>query len=425
MNMLKKATALAAGGLLALVASGTVLAQPVTIRFLTQNKIEVFKPSIDAFEKAHPNIKVDFQTVPFDSLTPQIEARVGARDPGLDVFMVDSPRIPALSTKGYLLNLNEFQPRAKAVTSKEAYGVLTYKSDLFALPLWTSTQLMFYNKAVLDKAGIAHPGTDEKARPTYAQIVELAKKAQANGGAKWGFVLEQITRYYQLEPLFISIGGGTGLKGPENMEPDVNNPKWIEASKFYASLFEQNVAPRGIPINQLAASFAAGEMAYFVGGPWNIAAFDAAQGLNYGVALVPYFAGGKPSTPTDSWTIGVNPHSGHKAEAKLFAEFITLNPVGNGLTTTYTPYITSNSEAFGPYIEAFASRLKPDVGPSVRKVIGHELANTSVSRPRSLGYLAFEQVLNNAFSDIRNGADPKATLDKAQSQLKSTLSRIR
>lgn len=424
MHMLKRAAIVAASGLLALAASGAALAEPVTIRFLTQNKVEVFKPSIDAFEKANPNIKVEFQTVPFDSLTPQIEARVGARDPGLDVFMVDSPRIPALSTKGYLLNLNEFQARAKAVTSKEAYGVLTHKNDLFALPLWTSTQMMFFNKALLDKAGIAHPGTDEKTRLTYAQIVEFGKKAQASG-AKWGFMFEQITRYYQLEPLFTSIGGGTGLKGPDNMEPDVNNPKWVEASKFYASLFEQNVAPRGIPINQLAATFAAGETAFFVGGPWNIAAFDAAQNLNYGVALVPYFAGGKPSTPTDSWTIGVNPHSGHKAEAKLFAEFITLNATGNGLTTTYTPYITSNNEAFGPYIDAFATRLKPDVGPSVRKVISHELAHTSVSRPRSLGYLAFEQVLNNAFSDIRNGADPKATLDKAQAQLKSTLSRIR
>lgn len=338
--------------------------------------------------------------------------------------MVDSPRIPALATKGYLMNLNELQAKAKAVTSPEAYAVLTHKNDLFALPLWTSTQMMFYNKALLDKAGIPHPSTDPKARLTYAQVVELAKKAQA-AGAKWGFMFEQITRYYQLEPLFTSIGGGTGLKGPDNLEPDVNNPKWVEASKFYASLFEQNVAPRGIPINQLAATFAAGETAFFVGGPWNIAPFDAAQGLDYGVALVPYFAGGKPATPTDSWTIGVSPYSGHKAEAKLFAEFITLNPVGNGLTTTYTPYITSNSQAFGPYIEGFAKRLKPGVGQDVRTLIGYELANTSVSRPRSVGYLAFEQVLNNAFSDIRNGADPKETLDKAQVQLKSNLARIR
>lgn len=424
MPILQRAAAAAATGLLALTASMAAMAEPVTLRFLTQNKAEVFKPAIDAFEKSNPNIKIEFQTVPFDSLTPQIEARVGARDPGLDVFMVDSPRIPALSNKGYLLNLNEFQAKAKAVTSKEAYNVLTHKNDLFALPMWTSTQMMFYNKALLDKAGIPHPNTDEKARLTYDQVVGMAKKAQA-AGAKWGFMFEQITRYYQLEPLFTSIGGGTGLKGPDNMEPDVNNAKWVEASKFYASLFEQNVAPRGIPINQLGATFAAGETAFFVGGPWNIAPFDAAQGLNYGVALVPYFAGGKPSTPTDSWTIGVSPHSAHKAEAKLFAEFITLNPVGNGLTSTYTPYITSNNQAFGPFINSFASRLKPDVGPDVRKVISYELANTSVSRPRSVGFLAFEQVLNNAFSDIRNGADPKATLDKAQAQLKSTLARIR
>jgi len=414
----------AATGLLALAACTSALAQPVTIRFLTQNRSEVWQPVITAFEKANPNIKVEYQTVPFDSLTPQIEARVGARDPGLDVFQVDSPRIPALAKRGYLLNLNEFQAKTKPLTSKAAYANLTYKNDQYALPLWTSTQMMFYNKALLDKAGIPHPGTDPKKRMTYAQVMEAAKKAQA-AGAKWGFTFEQVTRYYQLQPLFASYGGGSGLTGPDNLVPEVNTAPWLEAAKFYHAMFEDKISPRGTPINQLGASFAAGEIAFFVGGPWNIGPFDAAKDLDYGVALVPYHAGGKPFTPTDSWTIGISPHSAHKAEAKAFAEFITLNAQGTRLTTVYTPYIVVNSEAFAQYIDSFAGKLKPEVGPAVRAVITHELANTTVSRPRSDGYMAFEQVMNTAFSDIRNGADPKASLDKAQAQLKSTLSRIR
>lgn len=82
MQMLQRAVAIAAAGLLAFGAAATASAETVTIRFLSQNKIEVFQPAIEAFEKANPNIKIDFQSVPFDSITPQIEARVGARDPG-------------------------------------------------------------------------------------------------------------------------------------------------------------------------------------------------------------------------------------------------------------------------------------------------------------------------------------------------------
>jgi multiple sugar transport system substrate-binding protein len=47
-----------------------------------------------------------------------------------------------------------------------------------------------------------------------------------------------------------------------------------------------------------------------------------------------------------------------------------------------------------------------------------------VSRPRSIGYVAFEEVMNRAFSDIRNGADVRSTLEQAQNQLTSALSRL-
>ncbi len=54
----------------------------------------------------------------------------------------------------------------------------------------------------------------------------------------------------------------------------------------------------------------------------------------------------------------------------------------------------------------------------------YELAKNSVSRPRSIGYVAFEEIMNRAFSDIRNGADVTSTLQQAQDQLNSTLARI-
>ena len=42
-----------------------------------------------------------------------------------------------------------------------------------------------------------------------------------------------------------------------------------------------------------------------------------------------------------------------------------------------------------------------------------------------MGYVAFETVMNKAFSDIRNGAEAKAALEDAQSQLQRQLARIR
>jgi multiple sugar transport system substrate-binding protein len=405
-----------------LFGAGGAIAAPVTIHFLTEDKLENFKPVIDAFEKANPDITVDFQTVPFESMNPQIEARIGAKDSSLDVYMVDTPRVPSLADRGFLTDLSDDLDQAKAVTTAEGLGVLEYKGKLVALPLWTSSQLLYYNKELLDKAGIAHPGADENARLTYDQVLADAKKAQA-AGAKWGFAFDQIDRYYQLQPIFESLGAGSGLTGNDNLTPDITNAKWVDGAKFYASLFADGYAPRGISDQQMPDVFSNGQLAYFVGGTWNMSTFDAASGLKYGVAPAPYFKDGKPVTPTDSWAIGINPYSAHPKEAKLFAEFMTLNPTGNLLTVSVNPNIPANNGAFAKYIDDMA-KAHPAVGEDAKKIMTYELKDTAVSRPRSIGYVAFETVMNKMFSDLRNGSDVESTLNSAQNQLKSTLSRI-
>jgi multiple sugar transport system substrate-binding protein len=257
---------------------------------------------------------------------------------------------------------------------------------------------------------------------TYEEVVGLAKQAQA-AGAQFGFLPEQIDRYYQLQPMFESAGAGSGLTGEGNLTPDITSEAWVEAGEFYASLFEEGVAPRGVPVDQMQSVFTSGDVAFYIGGPWNLGAFDAAEGLNYGVAPVPYFEGGTPATPTDSWAVAVSPYAAHPEEARMFAEYMTLNPEGAAMFGANNPVPPVNAQAYEAYIDHIAG-LNPEVGEDVRAIITHELANTTVSRPRSVGYVAFEEVMNRAFSDIRNGAEVRATLEQASQQLESTLARI-
>lgn len=405
-----------------LAVPGAALAEKVTLNFLTAEKDETVAPAIEGFEKLYPDIDVVHTTVPFDSMNATVEARVGGQDSSIDVFLVDSPRVPAMANRGYLLNLNEFREAADKVSNDVAMGVVSYKDDMYALPLWTSTQLMYYNKDLLDKAGIPYPGAGEADRLTYDQVVDLAKKAQA-AGAKYGFLPEQIDRYYQLQPLFESIGGGSGLTGPDNLTPDITNPKWIEAAEFYSSLFKDGVSPRGIPTDQMSSVFTSGDVAFYIGGPWQFRPFNATEGLRYGVAPVPYFQGGKPVVPTDSWAVGISPHAAHPDEAKKFVEYLSINPEGALLSVANNPIPPTNEVAYTTYIDGIAA-LDPEVGPAAKEIMTYELAKNSVSRPRSIGYVAFEEIMNRAFSDIRNGADVTTTLQQAQDQLNSTLARI-
>ncbi|WP_236021010.1 ABC transporter substrate-binding protein [Devosia sediminis] len=403
--------------------ASVVMAQPVTINFLTAEAEGSFDAAIERFEAENPDIKVNFETVPFDSMVPTIESRIGSQDSSLDLFLVDTPRVPAMARNGQLRDISDRREAVEAVASEAAQSVLEYNDTLYALRLWTSTQLMYYNKDLFDGAGLPYPSSEEMERMTYDEVIALARQVIEGSDAKYGLVLEQIDRYYQLQPLFQGNGGGTGLTGDDNLTPDVINAAWIEAGEFYASLFDEGLAPRGIAPDQMPSVFTSGETVFYVTGPWRLQDFAAAEDVNFGLAPIPYWDGGEPQTPTDSWAVAISPHAANPEAALKFAEFITLDPEGVGLVLQGIPNIPVNSEAYGPYIDWLAGE-NPEVGDDLKKIMTYELANTPVPRPRSIGYVAFETVLNRAFSDIRNGAAVEPTLQQAQQQLESQLRRI-
>ena len=422
-KLLSKASwlAIAATVWLPLAGPGTAAAA-TTLNFLTAEPPDVYAAAIAAFEKQNPDIKVQYERVPFDSMNAQIEARLGTKDPSIDVYAVDSPRVPAMAQRGYLLKFEDYRQQIDAITNPAARNALLYQKEYWALPLWTSTQLLFYNKDLLAKAGIQPPSAAEKDRPTWDKVLDMAKKAQA-AGAKWGLILEQIDRYYQLQSLFESSGAGPGLTGDDMLTPNLTSEKWIATAQWYADLFANGISPRGVSSEQVADLFINGQVVFYVGGPWNFARFNAKQGLNYGIAGNPYFADGKPATPTDSWALGISPFTDQMDAAKKFADFISLNPEGSYLTVANLPIPPVNLKAYVTYIDKIEKNTGA-IGPTAKEVMTYELADASVSRPRSVGYVAFEEIMNRAFSDIRNGADVKATLQQAEAQLKSALSRL-
>jgi ABC-type glycerol-3-phosphate transport system substrate-binding protein len=413
-----------------LVLTGAVLlaalpahAEDVTINFLHAQNERTYVPAIEAFEKANPGIKVRQQIVPFDQLNAQIQARIGAGDDSIDIYGADEPRVPALAKRGLLKDLSSETEKVTAATTPEAVSATSADGKLFALPQWTSTQLLFYNKELLEKAGIEPPSADPAKRMTWDELLANAKKAQ-EAGAKYGFGFEQVDRYYQLQPLFESSGAGSGLTGEGLLTPDVNSPKWVETMTWYGDLYKNGLAPRGISADQMSPLFLNGQIAYFVAGPWNFFDFGKSESLKWGIAPHPYFKDGKPVTATDSWAVGISPHSKHPEEALKFALYTTVDDEGALLTTAANPLPPANKAAFKKNVEE-QTKLGGEATAPYGDLLAFELSKTSISRPRTVGYVAFEEVMNRAFSDVRNGADPKQVLDRAEKQLQAAFSRLK
>jgi multiple sugar transport system substrate-binding protein len=397
--------------------------QPVTLQFMGTGTDTGWRPVFAGYEKLHPNVKIQFQGVPFVDYQNTLVQRFASGGSSIDVFMVDPTYIPLFTERGYLLDLTDpFSSKMAGVLNKNDIDGATYKGRLRTMPIWDSTQILFYNRDLLSKAGIQPPGHAPTDRWTWDRTIQAAQKAR-QAGAKYGFDFEQVDRYYQLQPLPESLGGGPGVTGKNLLTVDITNPAWQKAAGWYASIYRTGAAPKSLPNGAATtAAFAAGQLAFIVAGPWNIPTFNAARGLHYGYAPQPYFAGGKPVTPSESWHWGISTNSSHRQVALDLLAYAGLTTKGSLQTAATFPLPANLEAAKSALVQQLAAS-----NPAMRGVdtlIRYESRHTAVRRPRSLGYLQLEEFVSRAWSDIRDGVNPRTVLTRTQAQLASSFTRI-
>ena len=412
------ASVLAALTLAGCSGSGTSAPGHTTINFMAADPQKTYQPVIDGFEKANPDITVKFTYVPFDQYNNIVSQRIGGKDTGIDVYVADTGTIGELASKGYLKDLTDLKSASEKASLPAAVEANEFDGKLWALPMWTSQQYLFYNKDLLTKAGIPFPSADPGKRMTYEQLLADAKRAKA-AGATWGMIFDQIDRYYQLQPLAESAGGGSGATGKDLLTADVTNAGWTKAMNWYSQLFSSGVAPRGDGAQQMVQVFAGGEAAFMVSGPWQIATNASAKPpVNYGIAPNPLFEGGKATMATGSWNIGINPASENQDAALSFIKYVSLNSAGNTKSTEISGITPTNLKSFDGWI-AKVDAVSPPATTGVGALTLEELKTVAVNRPNSPGFNQLQDVLGRAFSDIRNGQNVKSTLKSAESELQS------
>ncbi len=396
-------------------------AEPVTITFITADPESQYAPLIEAFEAENPDITVTYQNVPFDQYNNVIQQRIGSKDPGIDVYLADSGAVGALAERGLLVDLSEFADQVRATAVPAAIEGNFYEGKMWALPMYTSLQYLYYNKALLDAAGVAYPSQTD--RMTWEQVTEDAKAAQT-AGAKWGILFDQLDRYYQLQALPESAGGGSGAAGDDLLTADVTNDGWVRAMDWYGSLFEDGLAPRGVSTDQMSLLFAAGQSPYFIGGPWSlINILDEETPIDFGLAPHPMFDGGTPAMPTGSWNIAISPATDDLEASKKFIEFTSIDVVGNALAAQEVIVPPTNIESFDNYIAKMDEWHPPNTDGMGALTLA-ELKTSAVNRPNSPGFTQLQDVLGRAFSDIRNGEDVEGTLQAAQDELQRLWDRL-
>jgi multiple sugar transport system substrate-binding protein len=399
----------------------------VTLNFYGTENATYYNGDIAAFDKANPNVTIKYHIFPFDSLDNVLTSRLQTHDNSFSLYEVDEPRIPQFASKGWLVPFTSPDHATLAKTLlAEQLDESTYNGKVWALPMETSTQFLYYNKKLLQQAGVTPPSSTPNGRWTWDQLQSAAQKVHEKTG-KDGILFEQSNRIYQMQPITDGLGGGPGVTGKDGLTPDVSNAAWIKGMNWYSNLVKTGITPKSETANTTEPEFASGGAAFFVGGPWDYYPYLHAKGLSFGIGAQPYWSGHAPQTPTDSWALGVNPYGPNQDIAKKFIEFVTLNSQG-ALIQLQNSSGGSGGATNGPGnppANLVALKKYYTLWPAVAgSLIKYELNNTAVHRASSLGWVQFETVMDSTYQSIADGVSPSTALANAQSTLKSDFSQI-
>src|SRR6478735_1074656 len=117
---------------------------------------------------------IETQVLPQDASQQRIQLsrRLAAEDPEIDIMSIDPPYTAEFANAGFLAEIPaDLQAKLKEQSFKGAVDAATWDDQLVVAPFWSNTQVLWYRKSFVDKAGI-----DMSKPVTWDQIIEAAAK---------------------------------------------------------------------------------------------------------------------------------------------------------------------------------------------------------------------------------------------------------
>jgi len=313
---------LAAGASLFVVMGAAQAVEIDYWQYVFETRVTAMDELIKNFEAANPDITVKQTTFPYaDYQTKVIAAQAAGNGPDvlqffygwLDQFQkggVLQPLDPAVFPTAEIES--EFFPIITAVKRGDAY---------YGLPTAVRSLALFYNKKLLDEAGVAPP-------QTLDELVSVAKATtKTDGGGnitQEGITLDFAGQDHQWwrEVLVRQFGGE-----PYDADGNVayNSDAGLKALEFYTGLqTNEKVGMSGF-MDEGQAAFKAGLAALTIDGTFRLGSFGAITDFDWGVVELPANADGLRSNYASYFAngIGSGAQGEEKAAAEKFLQYIT------------------------------------------------------------------------------------------------------
>lgn len=386
---------------------------------------EKLEPIVAKFEE-ETGAKVNVELYAHADYLEMLQVKLPAESDDYDVIGVDVPLVASYATKGWIAPVDDYySEEERALFNPSAYEAGCWDGVFYAPAMNSSSQLLWYNKDLLDEAGIEVPESDCEHRLTWDQVTDMARDCLAvvdpdgNNGIG-GICFEQVSRTYQMNQIPNSLGGLNIGEDGYTAEGVINSDAWIEGATWYQNLFNEGLALKGFTADDASNFFRSGKIIFIIAGTWTYNNLVADGTLDsYGYAPSPAFAGHEDEvgTPTGSWHFGIPVNAKNK---DLAAEFIKYMSIGEGNTM----WLEANGDV--PSTKAGVEALmESEDAPEYMKIAAYEAANTAVPRALTPGFTEYDTIIQNTWEDIKNGADVKEALDTAASRIENVMQKLK
>jgi multiple sugar transport system substrate-binding protein len=266
------------------------------------------------------------QELPGDATEQRIQLarRLAAKDTGIDLMSLDPVFTGEFSNAGFLATFP--QSEAQELSSGALKGAIqgaTFNGKLVVAPLWANTQLLWYRKSFVQKAGL-----DMSKPVTWDQIIDAAAK---NGGTV-GVQANKYEGYVVWINALIQGAGGeivSDTAAGSNAKIDIGSQAGQKAAAVIDKLAHSKAAEPDLSVSNegtVLGPFATSAGAFIVNWTFTYAnyAADKTVSKDIGWARYPETVAGTPSKPPlGGINIGVNVSSSHKALALQAVKCIT------------------------------------------------------------------------------------------------------
>jgi len=266
---------------------------PVSLSFwngFTGGDGPIMKQLVQQFSSEHDNIKVTMNTMQWADYYAKLPSAVAAgKGPEVAIMHVDS--VATNAARRVIQPLDDVAAALKLTESDFApvpWKAGIYNNQRYAIPLDVHPLGFFYNKTVMEKAGL-----DPEKPPTNAEEYGTALDALKSKGMEGHWATPfPFTGSMTVQSLLWQFGG-------EMFSADASTATWadapgVQAMTWFVDLVKNGHSPSKIAQDADIVALENGKTAFNWNGIWTLNTLAAEKNLKWGVAVLPNI-GGKPA----------------------------------------------------------------------------------------------------------------------------------